>query len=104
MYITRDDVLLGLAKMELVQLTNGDPYGSEPDLAVLDRAIEYACELADGYLMGRYDCRSTLRPACCATSAPISRGIGCTAAASTWQIFRSEQPTAMRLRFWSKST
>ena len=54
MYITRDDVLLGLAKMELVQLTNDDPYGSEPDLAVLDRAIEYACELADGYLMGRY--------------------------------------------------
>ena len=35
MYITRDDVLLGLAKMELVQLTNDDPYGSEPDLAVL---------------------------------------------------------------------
>ncbi len=30
MYITRDDVMLGFAKSELVQLTNDDPYGSEP--------------------------------------------------------------------------
>ena len=54
MYISRDDVALGLAKSELVQLTNDDPYATEPDEAVLARSIEYACELADGYLMGRY--------------------------------------------------
>lgn len=54
MYISRDDVTLGLAKSELVQLTNDDPFATEPDEAVLAHSIEYACELADGYLMGRY--------------------------------------------------
>lgn len=54
MYITRDDLQAALSLMELTQLSN-DAYGAtEPDWAVVDRAIAYACELADGYLCGRY--------------------------------------------------
>lgn len=54
MYISREDLEMALSRVELIQLSNDDGYGSEPDWAVVDRAIAYACELADGYLMGRY--------------------------------------------------
>ncbi|WP_066569588.1 gp436 family protein [Snodgrassella sp. CFCC 13594] len=56
MYITRDDVAESMSLLELAQLSNDDPAmaNSEPDWQVVDRAIAYACELADGYLQGRY--------------------------------------------------
>ena len=53
MYITREDVAAAVSRAELVQLSNDEGYG-EPDWQIVDRAIAYACELADGYLMGRY--------------------------------------------------
>lgn len=53
MYITREDVAAAVSLAELVQLSNDEGYG-EPDWQIVDRAIAYACELADGYLMGRY--------------------------------------------------
>ena len=53
MYISRDDVAAAVSRAELVQLSNDEGYG-EPDWQIVDRAIAYACELADGYLMGRY--------------------------------------------------
>ena len=69
MYISRDDLSAAVSRTELVQLSNDDGYGSEPDWSVVDRAISYACELADGYLMGRYTLPleptpSILRPVC----------------------------------------
>lgn len=54
MYLTREDIQAAMSHSELVQLSNDDGYGTEPDWAVIDRAIGYACELADGYLAGRY--------------------------------------------------
>ena len=57
MYITREDVAAAVGHAELTQLTNdemADFATAQPDWVVVDRAIEYACELADGYLMGRY--------------------------------------------------
>ena len=69
MYITREDIAAAVGKVELVQLSNDDGYGSEPDWEIVDRAIAYACELADGYLTGRYrlplePAPSILRPLC----------------------------------------
>ena len=57
MYITREDIRVAVNPAELTQLTNdemADFATAQPDWAVVDRAIEYACEMADGYLMGRY--------------------------------------------------
>lgn len=57
MYISRDDLAAAVSLAELTQLTNdemADYRTAEPDWAMVDRAIAYACELADGYLMGRY--------------------------------------------------
>lgn len=53
MYIGREDIEAAVSRSELVQLSNDEGFG-EPDWQVVDRAIAYACELADGYLMGRY--------------------------------------------------
>ncbi|QEY23546.1 gp436 family protein [Neisseria animalis] len=69
MYISREDLAAAVSRTELIQLSNDDGYGSEPDWAIVDRAIAYACELADGYLMGRYTlpldpAPSLLRPIC----------------------------------------
>ena len=68
MYITREDVAAAVSLAELVQLSNDEGYG-EPDWQIVDRAIAYACELADGYLMGRYTlplepAPTVLRPLC----------------------------------------
>ena len=69
MYLTREDIAAAVGKVELVQLSNDDGYGSAPDWEIIDRAIAYACELADGYLTGRYrlplePAPSILRPLC----------------------------------------
>jgi len=53
MYITREDIKAAVSLAELIQLTNDIGGSTEPDWAVVDRAIAYACEIADGYLMGR---------------------------------------------------
>ena len=60
MYITREDIKAAVSLAELTQLTNDIGGSTEPDWAVVDRAIAYACEIADGYLMGP----SILRPVC----------------------------------------
>lgn len=56
MYITRLDLSDAVSITELAQLSNDDPMSAqnEPNWDIVDRAIAYACELADGYLMGRY--------------------------------------------------
>ena len=56
MYITRQDLSDAVSMYELAQLSNDDPMSAqtEPNWVIVDRAIAYACELADGYLMGRY--------------------------------------------------
>ena len=71
MYITRTDLTDAISLFELAQLSNDDPRGavSEPNWDIVDKAIAYACELADGYLMGRYTlplepAPTVLRPLC----------------------------------------
>ena len=56
MYITRTDLEEAMSLIELAQLSQDDPELAltEPDWNIVDRAIEYACEMADGYLQGRY--------------------------------------------------
>lgn len=73
MYITREDLAAAIGMRELAQLTcdyvYGLPEAELPDWETADRAIAYACELADGYLAGRYalpleNPPSLLRPIC----------------------------------------
>lgn len=71
MYITRQDLSDAVSLYELAQLSNDDPMSAqtEPNWNIVDRAIAYACELTDGYLMGRYnlpleDAPSILRALC----------------------------------------
>ena len=54
MYINADDLARAMSKAELTQLTNDDPRATEPNDDVVQTAIAYACDLADGYLSGRY--------------------------------------------------
>lgn len=57
MYISRSDLEKAISRAELVQLTQDDIHhydATEPDWSVVDMAITEACELVDGYLMGRY--------------------------------------------------
>lgn len=57
MYISRSDLEKAISRAELVQLTQDDISNynaTEPDWTIVDMAIAEACELADGYLMGRY--------------------------------------------------
>lgn len=57
MYISRSDLEKFVSKAELVQLTQDDisDYSTaEPNWEIVDTAITDACEVADGYLMGRY--------------------------------------------------
>ena len=53
-YINADNMMKAMSKVELVQLTNDEPRATEPDMAVVDEAIRYACDLVYGYLRGRY--------------------------------------------------
>ena len=101
MYITREDIKAAVSLAELTQLTNDIGGSTEPDWAVVDRAIAYACEIADGYLMGRYTLPlepvpSILRPVCSDT--------GCIPAASTLPISPNlcRQPTTTRSSFWRR--
>ena len=54
MYITAQDLAQAMSKAELVQLTNDEPRATEPNDDVVQAAVRYACDLADGYLRGRY--------------------------------------------------
>lgn len=59
-YISREDMVALCSKVELIQLSRDnlenhyDYEGIDPDWAVVDKAITYACQVADGYLAGRY--------------------------------------------------
>ena len=59
-YISREDMIALCSKVELIQLSRDDLTNhydyqdSEPDWVVVDKAITYACQVADGYLAGRY--------------------------------------------------
>lgn len=60
MYLSRDDMVALCSLSELIQLSKDemgshyDYQATEPDWVLIDRAIEYACQVADGYLSGRY--------------------------------------------------
>lgn len=105
MYIGADDLTAAMGKMELVQLTNDNARGTEPDAQVIDAAVRYACDLVDGYLRGRYvlplaETPTVLQPLCI----NIARHF-CTAAASTAPTFRNrlKPPTTRRLKHLSLS-
>ena len=59
-YISREDMIALCSKVELIQLSRDDLtdhydyQDSEPDWVGVDKAITYACQVADGYLAGRY--------------------------------------------------
>lgn len=59
-YISRDEMIALCSKVELIQLSHDDLENHydyqdiEPDWAVVDKAISHACQVADGYLAGRY--------------------------------------------------
>ena len=58
-YISRDEMIALCSKVELIQLSRDDlenhyDQDIEPDWAVVDKAISHACQVADGYLAGRY--------------------------------------------------
>lgn len=59
-YISRDEMIALCSKVELIQLSRDDLENHydyqdiEPDWAVVDKAISHACQVADGYLAGRY--------------------------------------------------
>ena len=59
-YISRDEMIALCSKVELIQLSRDDLENHydyqdiEPDWAVVDKAISHACQMADGYLAGRY--------------------------------------------------
>lgn len=55
MYITPEDLQLAMGKSELIQLTDDTGMAAEPNDAVLNAAIDYSCELVDGYMRGRYE-------------------------------------------------
>lgn len=54
MYIAPEDLSRAVSRNELIQLTRDDGRGAEPDAEILQAAIEYASDLIDGYLRGRY--------------------------------------------------
>lgn len=59
-YVSREDMVALCSKVELIQLSRDDLTNHydyqdiEPDWAVVDKAISHACQVADGYLAGRY--------------------------------------------------
>ena len=59
-YISRDEMIALCSKVERSQLSRDDLENHydyqdiEPDWAVVDKAISHACQVADGYLAGRY--------------------------------------------------
>lgn len=55
MYLTPEEMLSFLPERAVVQLTNDDPHGKEPDMGKVEEALRAAGELVDGYLRGRYE-------------------------------------------------
>lgn len=53
-YCTLTDLERAIPKQTLIWLSNEDPAATNYDVAVLEDAINYAEELADGYLVSRY--------------------------------------------------
>lgn len=59
-YVSREDMIALCSKVELIQLSRDelinhyDYQDSEPDWAVVDKAISHACQVADAHLAGRY--------------------------------------------------
>jgi len=56
-YVTLADVLCVIPMRKLAQITNDDPAlaaAGNPDAAVVDRAIEAASHMVDGYLRARH--------------------------------------------------
>ena len=54
MYMTPEELLSFLPGQSVIELTNDDPRGTEPDMDKVEEALRAAEELVDGYLRGRY--------------------------------------------------
>lgn len=54
-YCTLDDLQKAMPMRTLAQLTNDQPPAIEPDMAVVQRALEVADEIIDGHLRSRYE-------------------------------------------------
>lgn len=54
-YLTPEELLSFLPERSVIQLTNDDPHGTEPDMGRVREALLAAGELVDGYLRGRYE-------------------------------------------------
>lgn len=55
MYLTPEEMLSFLPEQAVIELTNDDPRGKEPDMDKVEEALRAAGELVDGYLRGRYE-------------------------------------------------
>ncbi|WP_459613053.1 gp436 family protein [Bilophila wadsworthia] len=55
MYMTPEELLSFLPGQSVIELTNDDPRGTEPDMDKVEEALRAAEELVDGYLRGRYE-------------------------------------------------
>lgn len=54
-YCSLDDLQLAIPARTLAQLSNDTPPATDPNMAVVERAVEHAEEVIDGYLRGRYE-------------------------------------------------
>lgn len=54
-YLTPEELLSSLPEQSVIQLTNDDPCGTEPDMDRVQEALLASGELVDGYLRGRYE-------------------------------------------------
>lgn len=54
-YLTPEELFSFLSERAVIQLTNDDPSGTEPDMGKVGEALLAAGELVDGYLRGRYE-------------------------------------------------
>ena len=54
MYITTEALALGFSKKILTELSNDDPRATEPNVQVVEMAIQLACERIDAALRARY--------------------------------------------------
>ena len=67
MYLTPEELLSFLPGQSVIELTNDDPRGTEPDMGKVEEALRAAGELVDGYLRGRYELRLPRSPRCFGT-------------------------------------
>ncbi|MDO9963752.1 DUF1320 family protein, partial [Glaesserella parasuis] len=54
MYITADELIGSFSKQILVQLSNDDHRATDVNMAVVEQAIQTACERIDASLRSRY--------------------------------------------------